>query len=186
MLSVTSARFSFAFHSMQSAALASGALTIVQNIVVNPGLAKAMHAQSGAEREKRARIIVSEGERTSTQNYSEGNTAMNTHSVCNSFPLLPGKRQSDINQSEGARQQAINIAEGLYVASCSFFILIHLVYTAAHFFYNCFQVSTINHRSPSSSTNIAASVSTLNTLTKYPRLCPLQSWPRLTGVRSQC
>ena len=111
MLSVTSARFSFAFHSMQS-----GALTIVQNIVVNPGLAKAMHAQSGAEREKRARIIVSEGERTSTQNYSEGNTAMNTHSVCNSFPLLPGKRQSDINQSEGARQQAINIAEGMYVA----------------------------------------------------------------------
>ena len=44
----------------------------VQNIVVNPGLAKAMHAQSGAEREKRARIIESEGERTATQNYSEG------------------------------------------------------------------------------------------------------------------
>jgi regulator of protease activity HflC (stomatin/prohibitin superfamily) len=89
---------------------------------VNPGLAKAMHAQSGAEREKRARIIVSEGERTSTQNYSEGNTAINPLSVCNSFPLLPGKRQSDINQSEGARQQAINIAEGLYVSDYSFFI----------------------------------------------------------------
>ena len=43
-----------------------------QNIVVNPGLAKAMHAQSGAEREKRARIIESEGERTSIHNYSEG------------------------------------------------------------------------------------------------------------------
>ena len=84
---------------------------------MNPGLAKAMHAQSGAEREKRARIIVSEGERTSTQNYSEGNTAIHPLSVCNSFQLLPGKRQSDINQSEGARQQAINVAEGMYVAN---------------------------------------------------------------------
>jgi len=71
----------------------------VQNIVVNNELANAMHAQSGAERQKRARIIESEGERTSIQNYSEG------------------KRQSDINQSEGARQQAINMAEGLYQRS---------------------------------------------------------------------
>jgi hypothetical protein len=47
-------------------------LLAVQNIVVNTQLAKAMHAQSGAEREKRARIIESEGERTSIQNYSEG------------------------------------------------------------------------------------------------------------------
>jgi hypothetical protein len=100
---------------------------------VNPGLAKAMHAQSGAEREKRARIIVSEGERTSTQNYSEGNTAINPFSVCNSFRLLPGKRQSDIKQSEGARQQAINIAEGLYVSNYSFFIQQLIVYTGAHF-----------------------------------------------------
>jgi regulator of protease activity HflC (stomatin/prohibitin superfamily) len=43
-----------------------------QNIVVNPVLAKAMHAQSGAERQKRARIIESEGERLSIQNLSEG------------------------------------------------------------------------------------------------------------------
>ena len=44
----------------------------VQNIVVNPELANAMHAQSGAERQRRARIIESEGERTSIQNFSEG------------------------------------------------------------------------------------------------------------------
>jgi regulator of protease activity HflC (stomatin/prohibitin superfamily) len=39
---------------------------------VNNELARAMHAQSGAERQRRARIIESEGERTSMQNYSEG------------------------------------------------------------------------------------------------------------------
>ncbi len=72
----------------------------------------AMHAQSGAEREKRARIIESEGERQAVQNFSEGRP----HPISpTEFPLyLPaGKRQADINQSEGARQQAINIAEGL-------------------------------------------------------------------------
>ena len=47
-------------------------LSAVQNIVVNTVLANAMHAQSGAERQKRARIIESEGERTSIQNFSEG------------------------------------------------------------------------------------------------------------------
>ena len=40
--------------------------------MVNNELARAMHAQSGAERQRRARIIESEGERTSMQNYSEG------------------------------------------------------------------------------------------------------------------
>jgi regulator of protease activity HflC (stomatin/prohibitin superfamily) len=85
---------------------------IVQNIVVNPGLAKAMHAQSGAEREKRARIIESEGERTATQNYSEGR-ALRSAVVALRSRWRAGKRQADINQSEGARQQAINIAEGL-------------------------------------------------------------------------
>ena len=72
-----------------------------------------MHAQSGAERQRRARIIESEGERTATQNYSEGAACRPpfqsvSHSRCGA-----GKRQADINQSEGARQQAINIAEGL-------------------------------------------------------------------------
>ena len=76
----------------------------------------AMHAQSGAEREKRARIIESEGERQAVQNFSEGRP----HPISpTEFPLylLAGKRQADINQSEGARQQAINIAEGLYQRS---------------------------------------------------------------------
>ena len=52
---------------------------IVQNIVVNPELANAMHAQSGAERQRRARIIESEGERTSIQNFSEGKTRRLRH-----------------------------------------------------------------------------------------------------------
>ena len=46
----------------------------VHIIVANNNLANAMHAQSGAERQKRARIIESEGGRTSIQNYSEGET----------------------------------------------------------------------------------------------------------------
>jgi regulator of protease activity HflC (stomatin/prohibitin superfamily) len=75
-----------------------------------------MHAQSGAERQKRARIIESEGERTSIQNYSEGKTTSPQYVY--RLRQLAGKRQSDINQSEGARQQAINMAEGLYVARC--------------------------------------------------------------------
>ncbi len=54
------------------------------------------------------------------------------------------------------------------------------------FFYNCHQVSTINHRSPSSGTNIAVSVLTRSILTKRLRLCQLQSWPGPTGVPSQC
>ena len=62
-------------HSISSNTIAPHGIHVflaVQNIVVNTQLAKAMHAQSGAEREKRARIIESEGERTSIQNYSEG------------------------------------------------------------------------------------------------------------------
>jgi regulator of protease activity HflC (stomatin/prohibitin superfamily) len=62
------------FCALLTSALRIFSFTLLQNIVVNPGLAKAMHAQSGAEREKRARIIESEGERTSIQNYSEGKT----------------------------------------------------------------------------------------------------------------
>jgi len=46
-----------------------------------------MHAQSGAERQKRARIIESEGERTSIQNYSEGET---TSLDCNMFIAYVG------------------------------------------------------------------------------------------------
>jgi regulator of protease activity HflC (stomatin/prohibitin superfamily) len=40
-----------------------------------------MHAQSGAERQRRARIIESEGERMSIQNLSEG-SKLNQYGYC--------------------------------------------------------------------------------------------------------
>jgi len=66
----------------------------IQNIVPPKDVLAAMEKQMRAEREKRAIVLTSEGERDATINVAEG------------------KKQQVIKASEGTREQQMNVAEG--------------------------------------------------------------------------